>query len=264
MMLAGCEVIKENERLIPVPIAEDMRTHVLIEYTGFRCVNCPTAATMADELHHLYGNRLIVVAMHPASNPFTQGAYDYTCPEADECYLYMGGTASTSFPTGNIDLSPSNDQWFFEPVEWATRLQAATQSSYAPSLSLEATIDTLTRQIHCAVTTTSHVIMEARLAIWFTEDSIIGVQAMPNGSVNTNYCHRHMLRSAVNGQVFGKEVRLPAEPATFIVEDRLPDACEPKHCHAVALLLDKNDYHILQAYETKLDISSHAAALRER
>lgn len=264
MILASCEVIPENERLTPVPIADDTRTHVLIEYTGFRCVNCPTASETAESLLHLYGDRLVVVAMHPASNPFTKGLYNYTCPEADECYLHMGGTASTSFPTGNIDLTKSDDRWFFEPVEWATRLQAVSHSSYAPALHMEATIDTVTRQIHGVITTSSHVIMEARLAIWITEDSIIGAQAMPNGSVNTAYCHRHMLRSAMNGQPFGRELRLSAESATFTADDRLPDVCDPKHCHAVALLLDNNNYHILQAYETKLDISSHAAAVHPR
>ena len=44
-ILCACEVIDEAERLIPVETEpQGNRTHVLIEYTGFRCVNCPTAA----------------------------------------------------------------------------------------------------------------------------------------------------------------------------------------------------------------------------
>ena len=83
LLFTACEVISENERLIPAPVPVDSteRTHVLIEFTGFRCVNCPKASAAAEALKQTYGERLIVVAMHPASNPFTQGAaqYDYTC-----------------------------------------------------------------------------------------------------------------------------------------------------------------------------------------
>ena len=67
-LFAGCEVIGENERLIAIeqPVVAE-RSHVLIEFTGFRCVNCPKAAATAEQLRQTYGERLITVAMHPAS-----------------------------------------------------------------------------------------------------------------------------------------------------------------------------------------------------
>ena len=97
LAFCGCEVIKEEDRLIPVePTPQDStstgRRHVLLEYTGFRCVNCPSASELAQTLEHTYAGRLYLVSLHPASNPFTQGAakYDYTCPEADSIYQWKG------------------------------------------------------------------------------------------------------------------------------------------------------------------------------
>ncbi|MEE0952366.1 MAG: hypothetical protein U0L62_09200, partial [Paludibacteraceae bacterium] len=62
-MLISCEVIREEDRFIPIPTPlSTERTHVLIEYTGFRCVNCPTAAAHAAQLQQTYGEQLIIVA----------------------------------------------------------------------------------------------------------------------------------------------------------------------------------------------------------
>jgi len=45
LVCAGCEVIQESDRLIPFERETGgTRKHVLIEFTGFRCVNCPSAA----------------------------------------------------------------------------------------------------------------------------------------------------------------------------------------------------------------------------
>lgn len=214
LCLVSCEVIPEGERLIELPVSfTGERTHVLIEYTGFRCVNCPKAAETAHELQSLYGERLIVVAMHPASNPFTQGLYDYTCPAADSIYRWMGGTASTPFPTGNINMVATDGSYFMDPTEWPAALSHA----------MEDTVVNLSA---------------FRKSYWLVEDSVPGVQAMPDGSVNTNYYHRHVLRAV-------------SDEANMTI----PDGCNREHCRIVELYLDNNDKHIIQAYEKKLTSS---------
>lgn len=213
-LLSACELIPEQDRLIPIqpPVTDSTRCHVLIEFTGFRCVNCPAAAEIANDLSRLYGERLIVVAMHPASNPFTQGKYDYTCPEADSIYQLMGGTAQTPFPTGNIDFLPIDNDYFLDPLEWTGRLQTLMTNHQSPFTNHQSPI-------------TSY---------WLVEDSVLGVQAMPDGSVNTAYYHRHVLRAI--------------SPLPFTA---LPAACDPAHCSVVTVFSDSIDNHILNAYETK-------------
>ena len=211
--LTACEVIDEADRLIPVETATSgTRTHVLLEFTGFRCVNCPSAAEQAATLKQFYGDRLIVVALHPASNPFTQGKYDYTCPAADSIYRWMGGTASTPFPTGNIDMKPQKGQWFFSPAEWSAQLTKAIEEE-----SVEQPV-------------------MFRTTYWLVEDSVLGVQAMPDGTIDMNYYHPHVLRAVSD------------EPI-----ETIPEGYNTAHCTIVKLIIDTNDNHILHAYETKLD-----------
>ena len=255
LVLAGCEVIKEEDRLIPVPTpVTNSRTHVLLEYTGFRCVNCPTAAQTARALQELYGEQLIVVALHPASNPFTQGLYDYTCPEADSLYLYMGGTATTPFPTGNIDLQATDNRYFYDYNEWSGELiHAMQQDTVWPYLGVTTETDIEQRTIDIEVLAYSERALDTRLAIWLVEDSIHGAQAMPDGSVNTEYIHRHVLRAAQNGCPWGEPILLQNTASQYKYTMPIPDRCNIKNCQVVALLLDQNNYRILQAYETNLD-----------
>ena len=213
LALCSCEVIPEDERLIPVVTeSSGQRTHVLLEFTGFRCVNCPTAAETALNLQALYGERLTVVALHPASNPFTQGKYDYTCPAADSIYQWMGGDATTPFPTGNLDMQPYEGSWFVNMSEWATMVYQAMSDTVVPNLDA------------------------AELSYWLVEDSIQGVQAMPDGTVNMEYYHRHVLRD------------IQANKADITI----PEGANTAQLTLITVYSDPKDKHIIQAYEKKL------------
>ncbi len=264
VLICGCEVIPQDERLIPMTIQSAERTHVLVEYTGFRCVNCPEAEKTSSTLKQMYGDQLVVVAMHPKSNPFTQGNFDYTCPEADECYLMMGGTATTSFPTGNIDFVKNDGRYFIDHLEWTGKLQTAMHSTSAPHLHVAAVADKQSRDVELTIRATAPQPLDVRLAVWLTEDSIKGVQAMPDGKVNTAYYHRHVLRDALNDQPLGWEISIGPVEQNAAYHYSLPDGCEAEKCRFVTLLFDKNDSHILQAYETKLDFGNNVVAVHQR
>lgn len=251
LFLSACEVIPENDRLKPLPLTYGKRTHLLVEYTGFRCVNCPTAAQTAEQMRLTYGERLVTVAVHPASNPFTQGAYDYTCPAADTLYRFMGGTASTPFPTGNIDLSEGDNGYFTDPADWSGQLTRALMNDDCPSLTIT-TANTDAGGSEVTVTAEYNADIEARLALWLLEDSVQGVQAMPDGTVNTAYIHRHLLR----GTAFDSPWGVPATGNTVSASIAIPKGCDRTHCSVVAVLMDKNDYHVLNTYEKKINSSS--------
>ena len=217
LCLAGCELIPDEERYKPVDSHTGTRCHVLLEFTGFRCVNCPTASELAQNLQQTYEGKLYVVALHPASNPFTQGKYDYTCPAADSIYQWMGGDASTPFPAGNIDMMPYEGEWFANTNQWPTMVYEAMQETEIPNPD------------------------QLKTSYWLVEDSVLGVQAMPDGSVNDHYYHRHVLRGVWD------------EEAAIVV----PEGCRREYLSVLKLYLDTKDKHIVQAYETTLDTSTH-------
>ena len=250
----GCEVISEGDRLIAIPLPVDTtdRTHVLIEYTGFRCVNCPKAAQAAEELHQTYGDRLIIVAMHPASNPFTQGVarYDYTCDEADEYYKYMGGSATTPFPTGNIDFVQSDHGYMSDYTDWATLLAAAMAAPTQVYLSVQATANAAADSLIIRTTYSADALSECRLVTWIVEDSVQGAQAMPEGGADTHYIHRHILRRAI-GDPWGKAVTARPFPDELVNTAPLQAEAELRHYSVVAVLMDENK-QIINAKQTTI------------
>ena len=239
LAFTGCEVIGESERLIEVPVAVDSgeRRHVLVEYTGFRCVNCPKAAEAAAALQNLYGERLIVVGMHPASNPFTQGAYDYTCEAADVYYRYMGGVATTPFPTGNVDFLPGEQNYLHDYPEWPTLLAPRMKETTNVHLTAQVAWQESTRELTVNTTTYADLQEEGYLITWLVEDSIEGVQAMPNGDVNMRYYHRHMLRASI-GDPWGEQTTFGLQPATQTAHFVLPEAYRREHCSVVVVATD--------------------------
>lgn len=238
-LLSSCQVIKEEDRLIPLPQPEKTasRTHVLIEYTGFLCVNCPTASEIAQDLLQLYDTQLIVVAMHPASSPFTQGAaqYDYTCPAADVYFQFCGGDAQTPFPKGNIDLQAVDDNYLLDPSLWAAQLYRLSKDSTSITIELRATMDKTSREVSISSALHADSIASLRVTYWLVEDSVQGAQRMPDGSSNLQYYHRHMLRAEYTDTT----------PFT------LPAPYAKEHCAIVAIVQDKQQ-RIIQAKQTKL------------
>lgn len=259
-ILCGCEVIGEQDRLIELPMdsaqVKSSRTHVLVEFTGFRCVNCPKAAEKAQELRDIYTDRLIVVAMHPQSNPFTQGAkkYDYTCPEADVYYTYLGGTAQTAFPAGNINLKETGDNNFIDYQEWTTKLSEVVREVSDLHIRIgNLQLDTLSRQVEFTVEAYAGLATDCRLAVWVVEDSIPGAQAMPDGSTNMAYFHRHVLRQTIGNDPWGEPVQLTAQKQSFHQTTTLPWEWNIRQCYLVAVLLDDTNKQILNATEASLN-----------
>ena len=254
-VLTGCEVIGDNERLIAVQLPVDSagRNHVLIEFTGFRCVNCPKAATVADKLHHTYGERLITVAMHPASNPFTRGAdkYDYTCPAADTYYLYMGGNATTPFPTGNIDMLAYDHDYLVDYSMWATLLAERMGEPASVQLAASALLKPASRQLTVRTRCFAIDKQDLQVAVWLVEDSIIGAQALPDGTVDTQYCHNYVLRAALSAE-WGEPVTAQPQPEELIFDTALPEGCDARHCSVVVVAMDQNK-SIINAKQIKIE-----------
>ena len=210
MLLVGCQVIPEQEQVLPLPNVEPVSNALLIDFTGFLCVNCPTAAEEAQRLHETYPDNLVVVAMHPADNHFTQTVladYDYTCPAANDYYRYFGGTASTPFPSGIVDMQ---QEWLDYP-SWASRVRASILRLKTGHVDVEiADVDETNRSFSYSLVAGAESKVDAQVLLWLVADSVQGAQMMPNGAENRSYTHRHMLRASVLDDPWGWSVSCEA------------------------------------------------------
>ena len=191
---------------------------LLIDFTGFLCVNCPLAADEAQRLHNAYPDNLVVVAMHPEDNPFTNTSlekYDYTCPEANVYYNYFGGSTSTPFPTGIVDF---HSEWLDYP-SWAAEVRESMMQKKCGNVDVEvsncnANDRSFSFSLVASVQPTAKVkageLVETQVLLWLVADSIIGGQELPDGSTDLTYIHRHMLRASVLDDPWGWTVTCEA------------------------------------------------------
>ena len=261
-LLAACEVIGPGEHnkviFTPTDPSAVKRTSLLIEYSGWQCVNCPTAAEEAHRLKEQYGENLVVVVMHPESNPNTRHnnkpALNYTCPEADSIYIMMGGTNTTPFPTGNVNMLKDETKGYFNDYDkWGTLISQAYASPKPILLTTEASmIDT--NVIFVAVDITNlntQAIEEATLQVWLTEDSVMGSQKKPEGT-DKNYAHNHLMRASIS-PLWGESLSLDAQMTQQIVyEYTLPEKIVKENCNIVELMSINGE--VVQAHEAKITL----------
>ena len=259
VLLAACEIIPEGERedviFTPTDPSAVKRTSLLIEYSGWQCVNCPTAAEEAHRLKELYGEELVVVVMHPESNPNTRHnnkpALNYTCPEADSIYLMMGGTNTTPFPTGNVNMVKDATKGYFTDYDkWGTLVSQAYANPKPVLLSQESYyIDTNVVFIAVDISNLGEQAIDATLQVWLTEDGVIGSQKKPEGT-DKEYVHNHLMRASIS-PLWGEKLPLEGHMTHQIVyEYTLPEKVKKENCNIVAVV--SVDGEVVQAKETKV------------
>lgn len=267
LLFSACEVIPGDERdqviFTPTDSSAVKRTSLLIEYSGWKCINCPTAAEEAHRLKEQYGEQLVVVVMHPESNPNTgytssSGKVDesvkrYICPEADSIYLMMGGTKETPFPTGNVNMVKNETDGYFNKWEnWATLVSQAysTPRPILMNQEVNGIADSKEITVTVDITNVDTKALEATLQVWLTEDSIIGKQqGAPDPK---NYVHNHLMRASIS-PIWGNVVPIEAHMTQQIVyEYTLPENVVKENCNIVSIVSIKGE--VVQAKETKITI----------
>ena len=138
LCVASCQVIPESEQLIPIESSETEKTCLLVDFSAWKCINCPAAAEEAHKLLEQYGDQLIVMEAHPATNSLTKPPakypeYDYTCPAADSLYIALGGTGTTPLPVGSVDMAAFNNgsgsgAYLKTPDQWGAMVYASLKN----------------------------------------------------------------------------------------------------------------------------------------
>ena len=257
-MLAACEVIGpgDHDKVIftPTDPSTVKRTSLLIEYTGWQCVFCPTAAEEAHRLKKQYGEHLVVVAMHPKSNRLTNygknESLNFTCPEADSIYIKMG---AADLPWGNVNMIQDKTNGYYNKWEnWGTLISQAYTAPKPMLLKAEASpIDTNVIFVAVDITNLDTKAIEATVQVWLTEDSVMGSQKKPEGT-DKNYAHNHLMRASIS-PLWGDIVPIEAHMTQQVVyEYTLPEKVVKENCNIVALVSVNGE--VIQASETRIHI----------
>ncbi len=248
VLMTSCGNIDDDERFIYVKPAPAERCVLLEDYTGQECPNCPKAAPVIDQLHEIYGDKVIAVGIHAGRKSWPSSAetnyMGLATSEGEEYYKSVGSPAQ---PSGNINRagSPSTID------QWSSHVEEAISKAAPLSLSITAGYDEATR----GITTTINAMgtdgnTSGKLQLWIIEDNIVAPQYLPDGSAQVDYTHNHVFRAAVNG-TWGEDFSISeGEEKSLTHTATLQAHCKAENVSIVAFVY--NDGGVQQCCVSKL------------
>lgn len=249
----------------PPPPDSGMKKVLLEDYTGFRCGNCPRAHDIATDISQLYGDRVIVLAVHAGAHAITTGSrtYNFVTPEGNEIDRHFGIGWGAGTPNGMVDREFFDGQRIIAPESWEVRVRQQLETKPKMKISITPSYNDQTREIKATI---NIEYLEAsssndHLAVYFVEDSIIQYQLDDRYKENPHildYVHMHVLRGSMNGawgeQLSSADISAGAKfekSYTFTIPPNKD--WKPKDMKLIAYIHDhQNTYQIWQAEEVKL------------
>lgn len=263
---SACDVVEEPYTTTNGgggPGDEVIQKVLLEDYTGHDCVNCPTAAVEAHDLKEIFGDQLIVMAVHA-------GWFARPIPAEPSLDIYFGNDASEEWntffqvvgnPTGMVNRVPSSPgNYLVEWGNWGSAINALVENEPEAKMTIENVFNENTKKLETTVTTQFITAQthSLNLLVCITQDSIISGQRNNDENVGETplieeYVFMHMLRGSLNGN-WGENISdgEPIEVGTDYEKTytvNFPDDWIPKDCHVVAFVYHEVEKTILQVEE---------------
>lgn len=206
MAAASCSNIDEGDRLIYVKPAEVGRAILIEDFTGQRCINCPTGTEIINGIVETYGeDNVIAVGIHSgplgfAGNSKTPGLMTDT---GNEYYTRWDKENKMGQPWVVFNRKTSPDSHY---NNWAAMVGTIISEKANLSVKIDNAYDAATRTLTTTVGAFgTNGTVNGKLQVWIVEDGVKALQMMPDGKPNKEYMHNHVFRAAVNG-TWGEDV----------------------------------------------------------
>lgn len=237
MAAASCSNIDEGDRLIYVKPAEVGRAILIEDFTGQRCINCPTGTEIINGIVDTYGeDNVIAVGIHSgplgfAGNSKTVGLMTDT---GNEYYTHWDKENKMGQPWVVFNRKTSPDSHY---NNWAAMVGLIISEKANLSVNIANAYDAASRTL--TTTVGADVVngtVNGKLQVWIVEDGVKALQMMPDGSANKEYVHNHVFRAAVNGTL-GEDVTVKeGETTTKQYQYKLPETWNADNIAVVAFV----------------------------
>jgi len=237
---------------------EHVKKVLLEEFTGHKCPNCPEAAIVADNLKAVYGENLVVLAVHAgfyaipsASGDFTA---DYRTPAGNELNNFFG---FAGYPSGLVNRADYQGSKVLFKDSWEGAVEAQAALAPQADIAIENIWNDNTRLLHCMLETTFLEDLEGvyNICLLITESHIVSPQQTMQG-IQTDYIHNHVLRSYITC-TWGDPVGTSGQALSGVKQTNsynftVPAAWDVDHCEVVAFIYNTVTLEIIQAEEKPL------------
>lgn len=237
MAAASCSNIDEGYRLIYVKPAEVGRAILIEDFTGQKCINCPTGTEIINSIVETYGeDNVIAVGIHSgplgfAGNSKTVGLMTDT---GNEYYTRWDKENKMGQPWVIFNRKTSPDSHY---NNWAAMVGTIISEKANLSVKIANAYDAATRTLTTTVGADGvNGTVNGKLQVWIVEDGVKALQMMPDGKSNKEYIHNHVFRAAVNG-TWGEDVTVKeGETTTKQYQYVLPEAWNADNIAVVAFV----------------------------
>ncbi len=241
MAAASCSNIDEGDRLIYVKPAEVGRAILIEDFTGQKCINCPTGTEIINGIVDTYGeDNVIAVGVHSgplgfAGNSKTVGLMTDT---GNEYYTHWDKENKMGQPWVIFNRKTSPDSHY---NNWAAMVGTIISEKANLSVKIANAYDAATRTLTTTVEADGvNGTVNGKLQVWIVEDGVKALQMMPDGKSNKEYIHNHVFRAAVNG-TWGEDVTVKeGETTTMKYSYKLPEAWNADNIAVVAFVYNDN------------------------
>lgn len=237
MAAASCSNIDEGDRLIYVKPAEVGRAILIEDFTGQKCINCPTGTEIINSIVETYGeDNVIAVGIHSgplgfAGNSKTVGLMTDT---GNEYYTRWDKENKMGQPWVIFNRKTSPDSHY---NNWAAMVSTIISEKSNLTVNIANAYDAASRTLTTTVGADGlSGSVKGKLQVWIVEDGVTALQKMPDGSTNKKYIHNHVFRAAVNG-TWGEDVTVKeGETTTKQYSYKLPEAWNADNIAVVAFV----------------------------
>jgi len=245
-----------NYIVTPIPAAQEKRV-LLEDISGVKCVNCPDAATKADELKILHGEKLVVVTLMPDKAllaNFTDPDPDYAQVSNPQVTQLLNSlNPPSAMPLGMINRTNNGNGLMVVYQRWPGDVQTELSKTNTVNIDIETSFDNATRKLLVTATITyteTPTDLDQSMSIILTESNIIGKQKKTSGD-DYNYEFKHVARNfATNplGDPLPKNLEKGRQIKRQYAIDVLPN-WDIAHCEVVLLVhssANKVVYHVAE------------------
>lgn len=250
------------KEVIPPPAGN--RKVLVEDFTGQKCGNCPRASRAIYDLKPIYGDRLIIMAIHAGSFavPFPPSApyytYDFRTSEGTELDTDFG-ISTAGNPNGMVNRRQVNGSYIIGPTQWG--VQVAEVLKNTEPLPVEITInnnyDSASRILQTEVQSKFFQTLSGnyKLCVFMVEDSIVNWQKDYDASPEDipDYIHREVLRGSMNG-TYGELVTptTDGETNSLTYSKTLDPSWNDQHFSVIAYLYNDATKEIIQVEQKEI------------
>jgi hypothetical protein len=261
----ACDVIPVNEREEKTETTDEWNgQYILLEdFTGVRCVNCPETGEEMEKLKNIFGEKLIVVALHSTgldlSRPIVNS--NITSPDSNGNNQDLRNVKAEEFRLFyNVQAFPNSI--FMQRNEMLNKdqLYGKVLSVYKDTAKAAMTVSANSTESTITIGITGSFMCDysggdINVSVMILEDELIVAQSTPDGKVDYNYTQNHVLRDMAT-PAWGTTVLTGAvsSGAGFYLNTSVAinSVWKKNKLNIVAILLDNNTKDVIQVSSVKL------------